>query len=144
MRVVVETNVLVSGLLSPFGAPSRIVRMIVSGALALCVDARILTEYADVLGRPKFGFHRDDIRALLDQVKVVGIVASAHPLPTALQDPADEPFLETAIAGQAECLITGNIRDFPVSARGGMKVLTPSEFLGYYRESDRTPPKRKE
>ncbi len=49
MIVVVDTNVLVAGLLSPFGPPGEIVRMIVAGSLSLCFDARILSEYSDVL-----------------------------------------------------------------------------------------------
>ena len=116
--------------------------MITSGALSLCVDARILTEYADVLGRPKFGFHGDDIRALLAQVKAAGTVVASEPLPSALPDPTDEPFLEVALAGQVDCLITGNLKDFPATARRGLTVLTPNEFLGLYNKETRSPPKR--
>lgn len=56
MKVALDTNVVVSGLLSPFGAPGEIVRMVASGALELCYDARILCEYRNVLLRPKFSF----------------------------------------------------------------------------------------
>ena len=61
VNVVVDTNVLVAGLLSPFGPPGEIIRMIASGAVTLCVDARILTEYAEVLSRPKFQFETEQI-----------------------------------------------------------------------------------
>ena len=56
MKVVIDTNVIVSGLLTPFGNSAEIVRMITSGKLNLCFDARILTEYEEVLKRPKFKF----------------------------------------------------------------------------------------
>jgi len=134
VRVVVDTNVLVSGLLSPYGPPSRIVHMIASGALTLCIDARIMTEYADVLSRPRFAFPREDIQALLDQIKASGLVVAADPLPSALPDSTDEPFLEVAFAGQVACLITGNLKDFPAAARKGLNVRAPSDFLDLYQK----------
>lgn len=72
MRIVVDTNVLVSGLLSPFGPPGSILGLIAAGRLILCHDARILAEYADVLHRPGFAFAEEDIGALLRQVEAGG------------------------------------------------------------------------
>ena len=65
MRIVVDTNVLVSGLLSPFGPPGVVVAQIVSGSVRLCYDGRILAEYADVLHRETFPFSEANIAALL-------------------------------------------------------------------------------
>jgi putative PIN family toxin of toxin-antitoxin system len=56
MNIVLDTNVLVSGLLSPFGPCGRIVCMVSSGELTISLDARILAEYEEVLCRPKFKF----------------------------------------------------------------------------------------
>ena len=78
-KVVVDTNVLVAGLLSPFGLPSEVVRMIASGRLSVCFDARIITEYAQVLSRPKFRFSPDNIQSLLDQIKAVGVAMASEP-----------------------------------------------------------------
>ena len=61
MKIVLDTNVLVSGLLTPFGSSGEIVRMVFSGELLLYIDARILTEYKDVLHRPKFKFNKENI-----------------------------------------------------------------------------------
>jgi predicted nucleic acid-binding protein len=108
--------------------------MIASGALTPCIDARIMTEYADVLNRPRFAFLREDVRTLLDQIKAAGLVVAAGPLPSALPDPGDEPFLEAALDGEAECLITGNLKDFPASARRGVAVLSPRDFLDLCRK----------
>ncbi len=54
MKIVLDTNVLVSGLLTPFGPTGEIVRMVSAGELILAIDARILSEYQEVLHRPKF------------------------------------------------------------------------------------------
>jgi uncharacterized protein len=133
VRVVVDTNVLVSGLLSPFGAPGEIVRMIAAGALAVCFDARIIAEYREVLARPKFSIRGEDIQALLDQVRAAGVVVAGDPLPANLPDPGDAPFLEVALAGRAACLVTGNLRHYPAPLRHGMRILGPGAFLDFYR-----------
>lgn len=137
MRVVIDTNVLVSGLLSPFGAPAEVVRLIARGSLFLCYDVRILTEYADVLSRPKFSFPAEQIQAPLDQIRAVGHSVASDPLALELPDPDDEPFLATAMAGNARCLITGNTKHFPSSRRQGMAVLSPGEFIELYRKTTR-------
>lgn len=135
MKVVVDTNVLVAGLLSPFGPPSEVIRMIASGSLSVCFDARLITEYAQVLSRPKFLFSQEHVDALLDQVKASGVIVAADPLPIHLSDQGDEPFLEVAVSGQAQCLITGNLKHFPLALRQGMRVLSPRDFLDFYRQA---------
>ncbi|MBL8074360.1 MAG: putative toxin-antitoxin system toxin component, PIN family [Nitrospira sp.] len=137
MKVVVDTNVLVAGLLSPFGPPAEIVRMIASGAVTLCVDARILTEYAEVLSRPKFQFETEQVQTLLEQIRLDGLSVAGTPLASRLPDPTDEPFLEAAIAGDAACVITGNAKHFPAPKRQGIAVVSPAQFLDLYRNQPR-------
>jgi len=62
---------------------------------------------------------------------------AGNPLLHKLADRSDEPFLGVALAGDARCLITGNVKHFPESKCQGMKVLLPSEFLEFYREQIR-------
>jgi len=134
MKIVLDTNVLVSGLLTPFGSSGEIVRMVSAGILVLQYDSRILLEYQEVLYRPKFQFDKEHINTLLAYVKQNGQVIPASPLKKRLPDPDDEPFLEIAIAGRAACLITGNKSHFPRQSRQGMKILSPSEFIDFYRK----------
>lgn len=137
MTLVVDTNVIVAGLLSPFGPPGEILRMIADGTLRLCLDARILTEYAAVLTRPKFQFDPALVQTLLEQIKADGESVAGHPLPARLPDTADEMFLEVALAGHANCLVTGNTKHFPPARRQGIPVRTPREFLDSYRRRRR-------
>lgn len=129
MNIVLDTNVLVSGLLNPHGAPGEIVRLVSAGSLTLCYDARILTEYRAVLFRPKFQFNTHHLDILLAQIQNTGRVIAAAPLPHHLPDPDDEPFLAVAIAAPAEHLVTGNIKHFPESTRQNIFVVSPTEFL---------------
>jgi putative PIN family toxin of toxin-antitoxin system len=134
MKIVLDTNVLVSGLLTPFGSGGEIVRMVSAGILILQYDSRILLEYQEVLYRPKFQFEEEYIDTFLAYVKQNGQVIPASPLKKSLPDPDDEPFLEIAIAGRSACLITGNKLHFPRQSRQGIKVLSPSEFIDFYRK----------
>lgn len=136
MRLVVDTNVLVSGLLSPFGPPGVIVQLIAAGRVRLCYDTRVFAEYAEVLRRPAFPFGEAQATALLSAVATTGELTSATPLAAQLPDPTDAPFLEVAIAASAEYLVTGNTKHFPPAHRYGTRVVTPRELLEHGFRSD--------
>ena len=129
MRIVLDTNVLVSGLLNPYGAPGQIVRMTAAGELTLCFDARILCEYREVLLRPRFPFRKEQVDVLLNQLRTAGEPVAARPLDEVLPDPDDAAFLEVAIAAGAEYLVTGNVRHYPARCRGGIRVVSPAKFM---------------
>lgn len=141
MNVVLDTNVIVSGLLSPFSPCGEIIRMVASDALTLSLDARLLGEYSEVLRRPRFRFDETLVSALLDHIVHAGILVAASPLPEPLPDPDDAAFLAVALAGGAECLITGNLKHFPVRLRQGVTVLSPKDFLDHYQRHRSPPPK---
>jgi len=137
MKIVLDTNVLVSGLLTPFGPSGEIVGMLFSGDLILQIDARILSEYQDVLNRPKFMFNKDQIGILIDFIKQYAQFISSSPLKSRLPDTDDEPFLEVAIAGKVRSLITGNTAHYPVPLREGIDIHSPSEFIEFYRKQNK-------
>jgi len=133
MRIVLDTNVLIAGLLSASGPPGWIVEAVLAGDLELAFDGAIRQEYEEVMRRPEFRFppaRIDDILTALDQFGFV--VAAAAPWPIALPDRDDEPFLAVARAS-ASILVTGNLRHFPVRARGGVTVLSPRELVDHLK-----------
>jgi len=134
MIVVLDTNVLVSGVLKPYSPAASILRLVVEGAVQPAYDLRILAEYREVLSRPKFNFGREIVDPLLAQIEEEGFLVSAPPLKSHLPDPADEPFLEVALAAGAVALITGNKRHFPRGACGIVKISSPPEFLEIFRQ----------
>ena len=135
MNIVLDTNVLVPGILSPFGPCGQIVRMVSSGELTLSLDARILTEYEEVLDRPKFKFDKDKAAAFLDHIEHRGLMLASSPLSRSLPDIDDEPFLEVAIASQAICIVTGNQIHFPSELCQGVKIFSPADFLSFYKQN---------
>ncbi|MHB8764502.1 MAG: putative toxin-antitoxin system toxin component, PIN family [Deferrisomatales bacterium] len=129
--LVLDTNVLVSALIRPAGPPGRILDSLVARAIELAFDDRILAEYRNVLRRPRFGFLARDVEVLLDHLERCGRLTFAAPLPLQLPDADDLPFMEVAVAAQADALVTGNLKHFPASALCGLhlRILSPAAWL---------------
>ncbi len=127
MLVVIDTNILVSALWSKNGASARFLSLVISGGLIPCYDYRILSEYKEVLKRPKFRFTNGEVNALIDWITDSGRSVIAEPLSLDFIDEADKKFYEIAKFCNAK-LITGNIKHFPKDNL----VLTVSEFLEQY------------
>ena len=130
MIIVLDTNVLVSGFLSAYNPPGRILDQIVSSQIQVAFDDRILIEYMEVLARPKFQFEPSRVAAITDQIKTNGFQVSASPLGLAdPPDPSDLPFAEVAVASRADALVTGDKSHFDFLGALGVPVVSPSEFL---------------
>ncbi len=129
MKVVLDTNVLVSGLVSPKGPPAEILRLLESDLLVPCFSDAILAEYHDVLFRPHLGIPPAAATLLLEDMETVGLLVLASPGKARLPDPADEPFLDAALESATSFLVTGNLRHFPASLRQGVTVVSPREFI---------------
>jgi putative PIN family toxin of toxin-antitoxin system len=135
MIIVLDTNVIVSGILKPFSKAASILRLVADGTIQLAYDLRLLSEYRDISSRSQFNFPRGDVDAFLAQVEEEGFLVSGRPLEIHLPDPDDEPFLEVALAGKVGALVTGNKRHFPMGRKhGGVKILSPNEFLELLKE----------
>ena len=138
MRIVLDTNVLVSGLISPAGPPGRIVDLVLPGKLFVLHDDRILAEYRKVLAWPRLQIAANEASTILDLIEHDGFLVSAPPLPLTLPNPDDLPFLEVAVAGAASSLITGNERHFiPTKGQHSVAVLNPVKVLSIWLGSAR-------
>lgn len=136
MRIVLDTNVLVSGLLSPSGPPGRIVDLATARQVDLLYDDRILLEYEEVLSRPRLRISPAAAAAVLAFVARHGRLVPAPPTRIELPDPDDLPFVEVAIAGMADALVTGNARHYiPLTGTVPVRITTPAEFIAEWRES---------
>jgi len=125
MKIVLDTNVLVSGLINPKGVPAKILNLILNEQILVLYDNRILREYETVLSRRKFRFEKEIIEPLIDFIKNEGSFIVANPLKIVFKDEDDKMFLEVAKSGNAEYLITGNTVHFP----NEQIIVTPREFI---------------
>ena len=125
MRIVLDTNVLVSGLLNPDGSPAVVLSLLLNGKIKLLYDNRILSEYTEVLNRKKFGFKGEWINPIIDFIQQEGEFVSANPVSGFFKDTDDKKFYEVAKTAEAKYIITGNISHFPKEEM----IKTPKEFI---------------
>ena len=128
LRVVLDTNVLVSGLAYPASVPGRIVTAWRQGGLEVVLSRHILDELVRVLARlPRVRMTLAEIRDLVDSLMFLADIAEpVGPPEPNLRDPTDQPVLLTLLAGQADYLVTGD-KDLLMLA-GRYPILTPAEF----------------
>jgi putative PIN family toxin of toxin-antitoxin system len=132
ISAVIDTNVIVSGLLRPRGTCGDILYMINSGWLTPIYDDRISDEYRKVLLRSRFGLDPGTVETFLYALKALGQQIVPITSRVVLPDEDDRPFLECACSGGSKILITGNIKHFPKKLRGASIVMTPREFIDQY------------
>lgn len=132
MLVVLDTNVLISSLMSATGTSFRLVSFVRAGALRPAVTAPLVFEYDDVASRPGLLPHLSpsEITGFLDWFVSVSSQHKVHflwrPL---LRDPKDDMVLEAAVAASADYLVTFNTTDFHAASSLGVRVVTPLQLL---------------
>lgn len=131
---VLDTNVLVSAMLKDTSIPGQVVVEALIGGIIPLYNNEILTEYADVLARPKFQFDKMDVRLLIDTIIKRGIPVDAGPIEDVLPDPKDTVFYAVTMEKKKTddaYLVTGNEKHFPKVPF----VVTPREMLKILRET---------
>jgi len=128
--VVLDTNTVVSALLFS-GTASRVVSLWQSRRITVLVSKAILEEYLRVLAYPKFQLSDQEIRALVEEelLPFVETIRVRRRLAVVRRDPEDDKFLECAVAGRAQYLITGDRDLRELDSYRGTTILTVGEFL---------------
>ena len=144
VKLVVDTNLVVSALLKPQSNPALIISLILRGDCLLCLTDHIITEYVEVLAREKFQrLDRAKVTELLSKLKKLALwVAPKVSLDEMVQDPADNAFLECAVEAKAKFFITGNIHHFPFKKYRQALIVTPAEFMAHIIKRG-LPPRRR-
>jgi uncharacterized protein len=128
LRLVIDTNVVVSAALKPEGTQRTVVLLAMSKPARWYVSEAIMAEYAVVLARPELKIRRNLRQQLLQLLRNRVHVVRPSPLPQVAFDPGDNMFMECADAARADYLVTGNLRHFPRFWKQ-TKVISSSEFL---------------
>ena len=129
---VLDTNVVVSGLLSSVGPLGRLIDMVLSRRLRMVVDDRIEHEYRCALSRPKFSLNSERLAAFLAILQFQNRVIATPWTHQHALDPDDTSFLEVAMYASDHVLVTGNLKHFPAACRGSIRVMTPREAWEHY------------
>ena len=137
MRVVLDSNVLVSALRSRRGASFRLVTLLRQGRFEVALSVPLALEYEAVLVRhaKELGLARHEANGFVDYMCGVAYRQAIHFLwrPT-LTDPDDEFILELAVAAGCKAIVTHNVHDFGGATRFGVTIITPGDFLASLEE----------
>ena len=136
MRVVLDTNALVSALLFS-GLSSQLVSRWRNGVITLLLSRDILDEYLRVLSYPKFELSEEDIKELIQEeiLPYAEVVKPKRRLHVVQRDPSDDKFLECAVAGKASVIISGDKDLLSLGRYGRIRIQTPAQFLAEYPDS---------
>lgn len=133
MRVVVDTNILVRALIMPHGRVGPVLQRLRHGAYILLYSRPLLEELVDVLNRPrlrdKYSLSEEDIAITLRLILLRGEAVTPKETITACRDPKDNKFLEVAVAGQADILVSGDEDLLVLHPFEGVSIVSPAEFL---------------
>ena len=133
MRAVIDTSVLVSGLISPQGTTGSVLKALRDGLFTVVYSSETMMEVVEVLGRDKFKlkYHiqPDDIIALVNLMRLRGEAVYINQRVVECRDPKDDKFLEAALGGNADCIVSGDEDLLSMNPFRGIPILSPMEFL---------------
>lgn len=133
MRAVIDTNVLVSGLIRPRGAPGAVLRALRDRRFVAVVSPAILEEIIDVLSRPwlrdKYAIDDQGVEAFLRLLVSRAELVEPHSEFRRCRDPDDDKFLETAVDGRADRLVSGDADLLALGSIEGVAIVNPAGFL---------------
>ncbi len=128
IRVVIDTNILVSALLQPEGLPAAVLMQALSGGIQLCVSEAVFAEYNEVIRRPHLKRSPEVIEGTLKTIRKLGRWVKPTARVEECSDPDDNVFLECSQAAEADYLVTGNQRHFPARWKK-TKVISARELI---------------
>jgi len=125
MKIVLDTNIIVSALLSHQGFPAKVLNLVLSGNVEIVYDNNILSEYTDVLGRKYLNINQELAGIVLDFIEKDGEFKIAIPQNKQFNDEDDRIFYELYKSEDVDYLITGNKKHFP-NEKG---IVTARDFI---------------
>lgn len=128
LRLVIDTNILVSAALNPSGIPRAVLLLATTKPAALYISEAILDEYREVLARPELKIRKGLRQQLLELMRSKAHLVKPSRALLVTKDPDDNKFLECADTARADYLVTGNQKHFPKFWKK-TKVITSREFL---------------
>lgn len=134
MRVVLDTNVLISAVLVKSGNPLRIVEMWEAGAFSLILSQEILAEVERVFTYPKIRTRlqsrQEEIGAFVELLRSESLwVEIQEQLHVVAPDESDNRYIETAVAGNADYVVTGDNHLLTLGRYRGVEIVTPAAFV---------------
>lgn len=129
-RIVLDTNILVSGTFFPKGNEARLLQHVFEGNITLSSSLEILEEFREVLSRDKFELTTEELQTIFEKiVSWCGIVLSTRQATSRCRDPDDQKFLDCAVAAKADYLVTGDPDLLTMKKADGSEIVTAGKLV---------------
>ena len=133
MRAVIDTGIFVSALIRRRGTIGSVLRALIEGRFTAIYTTELLVEIIDVLGRDrmrvKYHIQPEDVSALIHLIRLRGELVIPNQIVSACRDPKDDKFLEAALAGCVDCIVSGDADLLDMGSFEAIPILRPAEFL---------------
>ena len=133
MRVVLDTNILIRAVIMPHGTVGPVLLRLRNGDYSLLYSQSLLEELIDVLRRPriyrKYGLSNEDITTVISLILLRGEEVTPEQSINICRDPKDDKFLEVAVTGKANVLVSGDEDLLTLNPFRGIPIVPPRAFL---------------
>lgn len=132
MKIVLDSNVFVSGITNPDSVSAEILKMLLNSDFVLLYDSKTLDEYKSLLKQSKFNFSKDVISSFIEFIENMGECISTKSVSAEITDEENKKFYEVSICGKSDYLITLNKNHYPDEKF----IVSPPEFIKYFVRSN--------
>jgi putative PIN family toxin of toxin-antitoxin system len=140
MRVVVDTNVLISAVIKPSGNVGRVLLLLRDGRYTILCAQSLLAELVDVLNRPrmhhKYHLTNKDIETVVALILLRGQAVRPQRQITICRDPKDNKFLKATFAGDADAIVSGDEDLLSLNSFEGIPIISPRDFLDLFEAAE--------
>ncbi|NOY70456.1 MAG: putative toxin-antitoxin system toxin component, PIN family [Deltaproteobacteria bacterium] len=134
-KVVLDTNVLISGILFG-GNPRQILELVIQGKIDAYISPAILTEFREVLIRPKFGLSQEKCFSIAKEIEDIFCIVFPHITVDLIKDdPDDNIILECALAADVQFIVTGDSHLLSLRLFEKIKIISPAMFVDKFSNS---------
>src|SRR3990172_1734458 len=142
LKVVLDTNVLVSGLIVANGPSGRILDAVQKGDLALVTSTHLLQEFGEVVARPhiarKYPKVTENAETVLDYLRAHATLVEGKPVERVVaDDPDDDSVISCALEGEAEYIVSGDEHLLALAQHKAIRILAPAQFVAAVFEADK-------
>jgi putative PIN family toxin of toxin-antitoxin system len=125
MKIVLDTNIIVSAFIKPKGIPGEIISLLLSKKITICYDNKIFSEYVEVLKKSKFNFDNILVDRFPDFIRDNGEYIITEPQRVKFDDEDDKMFYDVYKSSDTNYIITGNKKHFSKEKN----IITPREYI---------------
>jgi hypothetical protein len=142
LKIVLDTNILVSALINPHGRPAQIIDYVFENKLRLFISPPIVEELERVLSYPELmkrhGLGREKLREFISELlSIMLLIQGEETIKVITEDPSDNKYLSCALNAKVDFIISGDVHLLKLGEYKGIQIVTAAQFLGIMEREEK-------